>query len=75
VIGNASHFHRSHCSSRTASATRTAAALDAAQETKRNEDSSGTAFQGHAAPIFADWDEKIFPEKFTAIRSESLTEW
>jgi hypothetical protein len=38
------------------------------------EDSRLAALQNHATQFLPDW-LKAFPKKFTAYRSESLTEW
>jgi hypothetical protein len=52
-----------------------AAAVQAAQATKRIEDSREVALQNHVAQFSAGSDEKIFSKKFTGSRSDSLTEW
>jgi len=46
-----------------------------AQAIKRIEDSSEMTVQDHVAQFLAGSDEKIFPKKFTGMRSEFLTEW
>lgn len=54
---------------------RPTSASSSAQATKRNRDSRATAFQKHTDQGLAASTEKILPKKFTAPRSESLTEW